>query len=122
MPIYTDSTVLNMKPHPGLTVDPNHPTVKMRRKAVKGKSVFIVNEEDALALARYYLDDYHNDNVYDEFGTQIWDFKTILKDSYYMKTAKTVSKFTFQELLDAYRVEKKLLESIQNEKEEKDAN
>jgi len=121
MPTYTDSNVINMKPHPGLTVNPSHPTVKMKRKAIKGKSVFIMNEDDALALARYYLDTYHNDKVYDEFGESVWNFKTIIKESYYMKTAKTVSKFTFQELLDAYKVEKKLLESIQKEKEGKNA-
>ena len=111
MVTYTDvSLYKELLQHPGLKLDENHPVVKLQRYAKDGKSVFKLNERDAIQLYRYHQDRWSAD-IQDEFGETVYDIKKILGSSYCEKNLN----LTIKELFDAQEVEKELLKKLAEE-------
>ena len=97
--------------HPAIQLDKESPCFAMRRSAIDGKSVFHFNEEQARAIYKWYVTDYHYGDVVDEFGDKIpsYDFKEILKKSYYwVDQYDCPSEETTEELCSTTEVENEL--------------
>lgn len=126
--IYYDRAVKEGSPsrHPSLEVNEKHPCYRMVREAIDGKSVFHFDRNQAYAMIEWYCERWNNTDLVDEFGDNVADynFKDLLKASYYVKEPATktkkivVSDENMEELHAAIEMEKKLLESIGEEKDE----
>jgi len=115
--IYVDQNVVDMRGvHPGLKPNLKHPTIRMVREAIDGKSVFHLNEQQAMDLCMYYFEGWKDVDIRDEFGGTVYEskWKEIFGGSYYMEGRK-ISDQTIKERWDAYQVEKILLDKIAEE-------
>ncbi len=113
--IYIDKELDSIKSnHPAMTPDKKHPCYLMVREAIKGKSVFHWDKKQSYAMYNWYCEGYRNHNLESEFGEHVseYDFKDIVKSSYYMETPKKVSEYTIKEMWEAVKMEHKVLKSI----------
>jgi len=128
--IYIDKAVLSNSGnlHPAIEIDESHPCYRMVRAAIDGKSVFHWTKAQAHKMYEWYCEGWKNTELQTEFGESVsdYDFKDIIKASHYLvPTSKSVgnkklkpSDETIQGMWDAHLMEKKILESIGEDKED----
>jgi len=119
--IYKDDSLdNNQQSHPATIMDKKHPCYLMKREAVGSKSVFHWNKEQAYKMYKWYCEGWNSPDLHDEFGEVIheYDFKKIIKKSHYL-CGKKPSKETIEEMWKAAQMEKKILESLGEEEDDK---
>lgn len=116
--IYYDRSLDNQSEHnhPAMAVDKTSPCYKMVRESIDGKSVFHWTKQEAFAMINWYVENWNNYEIVDEFNGKVYDsdFKEMLKSSHYLvKEGKKLvtSPGTMADLFATVTMERKMLKA-----------